>query len=118
MEKYANVTAIFKAGSETNIDNYWPISVLPVVVKVFERLVYAQLYSFFFYGRVCGDYATVLLLQGSPISYLRRSNSDAAFTLKDFVLYVLCMSAVLFSVRCDFLYASYQAIAEKQDFEL
>ena len=46
MEK---VTPIFKAGSETNIDNYQAISVLPVVVKVFERLVYAQLYSFFFF---------------------------------------------------------------------
>ena len=44
--KNARVTPIFKAGSETNIENYGPISVLPVVVKVFERLVYAQLYSF------------------------------------------------------------------------
>ena len=51
---------------------------------------------------VCGDHATGLLLQGSPVSYVRRSNSDAAFTLKDFVLYVLCVSAVLFSVCCDF----------------
>ena len=40
---------------------------------------------------VCGDHATVLLLQGSPVSSLRRSNSDAAFTLKDFELYVLCV---------------------------
>ena len=47
---------------------------------------------------VCVDHATVLFLQGSPVSYLRRSNSDAAFTLKDFALYVLCVSAVLFSV--------------------
>ena len=62
---------------------------------------------------VCGDHATVLLLQGSPVSYLRRSNSDAAFTLKDFVLYVLCVLAVLFSVCCDFLYAPSRAIADK-----
>ena len=47
---------------------------------------------------VCGDHATVLLLQGSPVSSLRRSNSDAAFTFKDFELYVLCVSAVLLSV--------------------
>ena len=44
--KNTKVTPIFKAGNETNIENYGPISVLPVVVKVFERLVYAQLYSF------------------------------------------------------------------------
>ena len=63
---------------------------------------------------VCGDHATVLLLQGSPVPSLRRSNSDAAFTLKDSVLYVLCVSTVLFSVCCDFLYASYQAIADNE----
>ena len=62
---------------------------------------------------VCGDHATVLLLQGSPVSSLRRSNSDAAFTLKDFELYVLCVSAVLLSVCCDFLYAPCWAIADK-----
>ena len=67
---------------------------------------------------VCGDHATVLLLQKSPVSYLRRSNSDAAFTLKDFVLYVLCVSAVLFSLCCDFLYTSCRAIAgKKKNFE-
>ena len=44
--KNAKVTPIFKAGNKMNIKNYRPISVLPVVVKVFERLVYAQLYSF------------------------------------------------------------------------
>ena len=32
--KTARVTPIFKAGSEMNIENYQPISVLPVVVKV------------------------------------------------------------------------------------
>ena len=44
--KAAKVTPIFKAGNEMKIENYRPISVLPVVVKVFERLVYGQLYSF------------------------------------------------------------------------
>ena len=44
--KTAKVTPIFKAGSKMNIENYQPISVLPVVVKVFGRLVYGQLYSF------------------------------------------------------------------------
>ena len=62
---------------------------------------------------VCGDHAPVLLLQESTVFSLRQSNSDAAFTLKDFVLYVLCVSAVLLSVCCDFLYAPCWAIADK-----
>ena len=40
--KAARVTPIFKAGNKMNIENYRPISVLPVVVKVFERLVYRE----------------------------------------------------------------------------
>ena len=52
---------------------------------------------------VCGDHATVLLFQGSPVSYLRRSNSDAAFTLKDFVLYVLlCFLFVVMAEKMNF----------------
>ena len=42
--KNAKVTPIYKAGSETK---HRKLSTnLPVVVRVFERLVYAQLYSF------------------------------------------------------------------------
>ena len=52
---------------------------------------------------VCGDHATVLLFQGSPVSYLRQSNSDAAFTLKDFVLYVLlCFLFVVMAEKMNF----------------
>ena len=48
---------------------------------------------------VCGDHATVLLLQGSPVPSLRRNNSDAAFTHKDFVfMFCACMSGVFFFV--------------------
>ena len=37
---------LFKAGSETDIGNYRPISILPVLSKVYEKLVYQQLYDF------------------------------------------------------------------------
>ena len=33
-------------GSRTEINNYRPVSVLPVVMKIFERLVHNQLYSY------------------------------------------------------------------------
>ena len=52
--KTAKVTPIFKVGSKMNIENYRPISVLPLVVKVFERLVYRQLYSFLLTGSQSG----------------------------------------------------------------
>ena len=42
----ARVTPIFKKGSKSDINNYRPISVIPVVSKVLEKLVYDQLYHY------------------------------------------------------------------------
>ena len=44
--KTARVTPIFKDGSKTDVNNYRPISVLPVTLKVLERAVHHQFYSF------------------------------------------------------------------------
>ena len=44
--KNTNVTPIFKAGDPTNVSNYRPISVIPVIMKVFERIVYNQLSTY------------------------------------------------------------------------
>ena len=38
--KNAKVTPIFKAGGTTDVSNYRPISVIPVIMKVFERTAY------------------------------------------------------------------------------
>ena len=45
--KTARVTALFKGGNEAEIDNYRPISVLPILNKVFEKLIHNQLVTFF-----------------------------------------------------------------------
>ena len=42
----AGVTPIFKKGSKSDINNYRPISVIPVASKVLEKLVYDQLYHY------------------------------------------------------------------------
>ena len=44
--KYAKITPLFKKGLSTDMDNYCPISVLPLVSKVLERIVHHQLHSF------------------------------------------------------------------------
>ena len=43
--KEANVSAVPKSRDSNEIKNYRPISVIPVVGKVFESLVHQQLYS-------------------------------------------------------------------------
>ena len=44
--KLAKVTALFKGGIESEADNYRPISVLPVLNKVFEKIIHNQLIDF------------------------------------------------------------------------
>ena len=43
--KLADVTPVFKSGDKTNMKNYRPVSVLPSVSKVFERLMQNQIIS-------------------------------------------------------------------------
>ena len=42
--KKAKVTPIFKAGDRSDVNNDRPISVLSVICKVFEKIVFNQLY--------------------------------------------------------------------------
>ena len=44
--KAANITPVPKKGNNDEVSNFRPVSVLPVVGKVFERLVHNQLYSY------------------------------------------------------------------------
>ena len=45
--KIAKVIPIYKKGNRSDVGNYRPISVLSVLNKVFEKLIYKRLYSFF-----------------------------------------------------------------------
>ena len=47
--KQARVTPIFKSGCQKDPNNYRPISVLPVLSKIFEKVACRQLYSYFEY---------------------------------------------------------------------
>ena len=45
--KNAKVIPSFKKGKRTMLDNYRPISILPVVSKLIERILYDQIYGYF-----------------------------------------------------------------------
>ena len=44
--KLADVTALYKKDDRMNKTNYRPISLLPTISKIFERLIHIQLYDF------------------------------------------------------------------------
>ena len=44
--KIANVSPLLKTGSKPELGNYRPISVLPLVSKIFQKYFYRQLYHY------------------------------------------------------------------------
>ena len=56
--KAARVVAVFKKGCKSTIENYRPISILPALSKVFEKVLSTKLLSFFNQNSVlqCAQY--------------------------------------------------------------
>ena len=44
--KTGQITPVFKKGNPQLLDNYRPVSILPVLSKIFEKIVYNRLYNF------------------------------------------------------------------------
>ena len=45
--KKANVVPVHKKGNKQSLENYRPISLLPICSKIFERLIYNEMFTFF-----------------------------------------------------------------------
>ena len=45
--KKANIVPIYKKGDKSIVKNYRPVSLLPILSKIFERCIYDTLYSYF-----------------------------------------------------------------------
>ena len=45
--KVGKITPIFKKGNKEVMENYRPVSVLPIFGKIFEKIIYSRLYNFF-----------------------------------------------------------------------
>ena len=53
--KMAEVTPIFKGGDRDDLGSYRPISILPTVTRIFEKLIYDQMYAYFLNNDLLGD---------------------------------------------------------------
>ena len=71
--KIARVAPIYKEGDKSEKTNYRPISLLPVISRLFERLIYNQLYPHFNSNN----------LLANEQSGFRRLHSTLTFLLKD-----------------------------------
>ena len=50
--KIAKVIPIFKKGDDTDLNNYRPISVLPAISKIIEKVIYNQTYNYFDHNKI------------------------------------------------------------------
>ena len=53
--KVGKVAPAFKSGDRDNLNNYRPISVLPTVARVFEKIPYGQVYDYFTSSKLLGN---------------------------------------------------------------
>ncbi|MCP4489865.1 MAG: reverse transcriptase family protein, partial [Gammaproteobacteria bacterium] len=53
--KIGNVSPIYKKGNEELLENYRPISILPIFGKIFEKVIYSRLHEFLISNNVISD---------------------------------------------------------------
>ena len=53
--KIGKVAPVYKSGDKDDLNNYCPISVLPTVTRVFEKILYGQVYEYFTSNKLLGN---------------------------------------------------------------
>ena len=80
--KIAKVVPLFKDGSKSDLGNYRPISLLPVIGKLFEKIIHRRIISFF---------AKHSILSNRQIGFLsKRSTVDAILETFDKIISHRC----------------------------
>ena len=74
--KKARVTPIFKGGDRTDKSNYRPISVLPVIARLFEKLVANQLYQHVVDNRPLSLAESAYRRLHSTVTHLLKNTND------------------------------------------
>ena len=49
------VSPVFKDDMKSDPNNYWPISIWPIVSKIIENIVFGQFYEYLFKNKILAD---------------------------------------------------------------
>ena len=91
--KIAKVIPIYKKDDETIFSNYRPISILPAISKIIEKVVYNQIYSFFTQHKLFNE---------SQYGFRTNHSTElAALELVDRINYTLDKNETPFSIFLD-----------------
>ena len=80
--KLAKVSPIHKTGEQNDANNYRPISVLPTIAGIFEKLIYEQLYDYLckndiLDSRQLGLIQEYMLIGGIHVNWFKTKNCDS-----------------------------------------
>ena len=84
--KIAKVIPLFKKGSKRELGNYRPISVLPLVSKVFEKLIYYQLYDYLQENRLLNTYQSGFRSMHSTTTALLETTNNWSINIDNSLL--------------------------------
>ena len=84
--KIAKVTPIFKKGSKSDLNNYRPISVLPIVSKLFEKITYQQLYNYLDKNKLLNTYQSGFRSLHSTMTALLESTNNWSINIDNGLL--------------------------------
>ena len=84
--KIAKVTPIFKKGSKSDLNNYRPISVLPIVSKLLEKIIYQQLYDYLDKNKLLNTYQSGFRSLHSTMTALLETTNNWSINLDNGVL--------------------------------
>ena len=79
--KLSKVIPLFKHGERSDLNNYRPISVIPVVAKVFERIIYDQLYNYFHENNLISRHQSGFRLLHSCVTALLEATDDWPYNI-------------------------------------
>ena len=79
--KCSKVVPVFKQGDGADLDNYRPISIIPVVAKVFERIIYDQLYACLIANNLLSTHQSGFRSLHSTVTSLLEATDDWAFNI-------------------------------------
>ena len=79
--KCAKVVPIHKQGKRNCVDNYRPISIIPAVAKVFERLIYDQVFQYITEKKILINCQSGFRGQHSTVTSLLEATNEWAYNI-------------------------------------
>lgn len=79
--KCSKVIPLFKQGERFDLNNYRPISIIPVVAKVFERVVYDQVFTYLTENNIISNHQSGFRCLHSTVTALLEATDNWAFSI-------------------------------------